>query len=61
MSARDSSESHSLRMALVAYVVTVLANGLTILFFVANGAFHHLVGFEIFKRCAEIKHSFFMP
>ena len=36
---------HSLRVAFIAYVVTVLASGLAVLFFVADGAFHQLVIF----------------
>ena len=36
---------HSLRMTLVAYVVTILTDRLSVLLFVADGTFHPLVIF----------------
>ena len=41
---------HSLRMALVAYVVAILTDRLAVLFFVTDGTFHQLVIFQIFQR-----------
>ena len=40
----------SLRVAFVTYVVTVLASSLAVLFFVADGAFHQLIIFQVLQR-----------